>query len=147
MPGYAPGVGQRIRALRDALGWTQVEVAARLRMSPARISEWETGKALPRPRRLRALADLTAAPELWLHYLRDGGPRPLQFPAARPLRGPLRPLTREEALVGLSYLMERAAGERRVVTPEELIVWLGLLRIIMAGEELSSGRAARQLQS
>jgi Zn-dependent peptidase ImmA (M78 family)/DNA-binding XRE family transcriptional regulator len=43
LSGNAAGVGQRIRAIREALGWTQGELAARLRRTQTAVSYWESG--------------------------------------------------------------------------------------------------------
>lgn len=44
MNGNAAGVGQRIRAIREALGWTQGELAARLQHTQTAVSYWESGR-------------------------------------------------------------------------------------------------------
>lgn len=46
---------ERIRALRDHLGLTQVEMAAELGMRQQTISEWETGAYQPRGGSIRLL--------------------------------------------------------------------------------------------
>ena len=47
-------IGKRLRAIRDALGYTQQAFAERLGVSYPTVSKWETGKALltsfPKPR-------------------------------------------------------------------------------------------------
>lgn len=47
-------VGRRIRALREACGWSQVELAAKLGRTQTAISYWENGEREP------GLADLVA---------------------------------------------------------------------------------------
>ena len=44
MTGNAAGVGQRIRAIREALGWTQGELATRLQRTQTAVSYWESGR-------------------------------------------------------------------------------------------------------
>jgi transcriptional regulator with XRE-family HTH domain len=44
LSGNAAGVGQRIRAIREALGWTQGELAARLQRTQTAVSYWESGR-------------------------------------------------------------------------------------------------------
>ena len=44
MNGNAAEVGQRIRAIREALGWTQGELAARLQRTQTAVSYWESGR-------------------------------------------------------------------------------------------------------
>ena len=44
MSGNAAGVGQRIRAIRETLGWTQGELAARLQRTQTAVSYWESGR-------------------------------------------------------------------------------------------------------
>lgn len=48
-PGY-------IRALRDALGWTQVELAERVGVDSMTVSRWERGAVRPSPAATKALA-------------------------------------------------------------------------------------------
>ncbi len=45
-----------IRALREAQGWTQLELANRLGVTPATVYTWERGKFDPRASQLRKLA-------------------------------------------------------------------------------------------
>ena len=47
---------QTIRALRDARGWTQLQLANRLAVTPATVSNWERGVFEPKASQLRALA-------------------------------------------------------------------------------------------
>lgn len=49
-------VGARIKALRDALGWTQEELGWLVGTSEQTVSNWESGRHLPR----RSLAKLAA---------------------------------------------------------------------------------------
>jgi transcriptional regulator with XRE-family HTH domain len=42
--GNAASVGQRIRATREALGWTQSDLAARLGRTQTAVSYWESGR-------------------------------------------------------------------------------------------------------
>ena len=44
LSGNATGVGQRIRAHREARGWTQSELAARLGRTQTAVSYWESGR-------------------------------------------------------------------------------------------------------
>ncbi len=44
MTGNAVSVGQRIRANREALGWTQSDLAARLGRTQTAVSYWESGR-------------------------------------------------------------------------------------------------------
>ena len=44
MNGNAAEVGQRIRAIREALGWTQGELATRLQRTQTAVSYWESGR-------------------------------------------------------------------------------------------------------
>jgi transcriptional regulator with XRE-family HTH domain len=45
-----------IRQLRDGKGWTQVELAHRIGVTPSTIYNWERGRFTPRVEQLRALA-------------------------------------------------------------------------------------------
>jgi transcriptional regulator with XRE-family HTH domain len=51
-------IGGRIAAIRKAWGWTQGDLAARLRLKTAAISAWERGKATPTGTSLISLAAL-----------------------------------------------------------------------------------------
>lgn len=44
MSGNAAEVGQRIRTIREALGWTQGDLAARLQRTQTAVSYWESGR-------------------------------------------------------------------------------------------------------
>jgi Zn-dependent peptidase ImmA (M78 family)/DNA-binding XRE family transcriptional regulator len=44
LSGNAAGVGQRIRTIREARGWTQGELAARLARTQTAVSYWESGR-------------------------------------------------------------------------------------------------------
>jgi transcriptional regulator with XRE-family HTH domain len=45
-----------IRALRQERGWTQLEFANRLGVTPATVFNWERGKYEPKASQLRAMA-------------------------------------------------------------------------------------------
>ena len=47
-----------IRRLREERGWTQLEVAYRLGVTPVTIYNWERGRTEPRASQLRQLARL-----------------------------------------------------------------------------------------
>ena len=47
---------QTIRELRQARGWTQLELANRLGVTPTTVFNWERGKYEPKASQLRALA-------------------------------------------------------------------------------------------
>lgn len=51
-------LGGRIAAIRKAWGWTQGDLAARLRLKAAAVSAWERGKAVPAGTSLLTLAAL-----------------------------------------------------------------------------------------
>jgi transcriptional regulator with XRE-family HTH domain len=44
LSGNAAGVGQRIRTIREARGWTQGELATRLQRTQTAVSYWESGR-------------------------------------------------------------------------------------------------------
>ena len=48
----------RIRALREALGWTQAELARRLSITRNGVNSWEQGLSMPSPACLVDLAKL-----------------------------------------------------------------------------------------
>jgi transcriptional regulator with XRE-family HTH domain len=62
-------LGKRIRALRIAKGWSQVEMADLLAMNRGYLSEIETGKKDPSLTMLKTLADGLSVP---LSKLVDG---------------------------------------------------------------------------
>lgn len=45
-----------VRALRQELGWTQLELANRLGVTPATVFNWERGKYEPKASQLRSMA-------------------------------------------------------------------------------------------
>lgn len=45
-----------IRALREERGWTQLELANKLSVTPATVYNWERGRYEPKASQLRALA-------------------------------------------------------------------------------------------
>ena len=47
----------RIRELRTKLGLTQFELSTKLKILPNRFSQWERGERVPRPEKLKELAD------------------------------------------------------------------------------------------
>ena len=47
-----------IRQLREERGWTQEQVAGRLGVQQAAVSQWELGRTMPSRRHRQALADL-----------------------------------------------------------------------------------------
>jgi transcriptional regulator with XRE-family HTH domain len=47
-----------IRDLRSARGWTQLELAYRLGVTPATVSNWERGVFAPKATQLRMIAHL-----------------------------------------------------------------------------------------
>jgi transcriptional regulator with XRE-family HTH domain len=47
-----------IRELRDRQGWTQLEMANRLGVTPATVYNWERGKYEPTASKLRQIAQL-----------------------------------------------------------------------------------------
>ena len=49
---------ERIRALREARGWTQAELARRMNMTRNGINSWEQGLSMPSPPSLVDLAKL-----------------------------------------------------------------------------------------
>jgi len=40
-------IASRIREARAVLGWTQRDLAARIKVSPAAVAQWETGQTMP----------------------------------------------------------------------------------------------------
>ena len=55
-------MGEKIRALREAKGMTQAELAEALGLSQPAIVQWETGKNEPTAFNIRRLADLFGVP-------------------------------------------------------------------------------------
>ncbi|WP_409063223.1 helix-turn-helix domain-containing protein [Antiquaquibacter oligotrophicus] len=56
------------------------EVAARLEVHRNTVSAWINGRNVPRPRDLRAFADLTGVPREWLESRpRESNPRPSHY--------------------------------------------------------------------
>lgn len=57
----AKEIGARIEAARRSKGWTQVDLAAQMRVSPSSVQRWERGE-VPRVRKLYELAELFELP-------------------------------------------------------------------------------------
>jgi transcriptional regulator with XRE-family HTH domain len=53
---YRTRVGARIRRARLEQGLTQTELAQEVGVADAQVSRWETGRAMPQPDSLEALA-------------------------------------------------------------------------------------------
>ncbi len=51
-----------IRALREERGWTQLELANRLKVTPATVYNWERGRYEPRASQFREIARLFDVP-------------------------------------------------------------------------------------
>ena len=49
---------QTVRQLRQARGWRQVDLAARLSLRPEAVATWERGQKMPNEVHQQALADL-----------------------------------------------------------------------------------------
>lgn len=49
-------MGRTIKELRDAKGWTQFELAARVRVRPESVARWEQGRTHPYGKNLEDLA-------------------------------------------------------------------------------------------
>lgn len=49
---------QTIKDLRQARGWTQLELAYKLGITPLTVSKWERGVSEPRVTQLRNMAEL-----------------------------------------------------------------------------------------
>ena len=52
-------IGERIRLIRLSKGMTLEEVEKLFNTSKGIVSRWENGKGLPRPERLKKLADIS----------------------------------------------------------------------------------------
>lgn len=52
-----PEKGERIRELREAKGWTQLELAKRAGVTPQSVSRWEQGQSNPRLDQLTRVAE------------------------------------------------------------------------------------------
>jgi len=53
-----PRGGQAIRTAREAMGWSQDDLAARMGISRSAIAQWETSRAAPATNRVAELAEL-----------------------------------------------------------------------------------------
>ncbi len=52
------GAKKTIRELREARGWSQLDVAVRVRVSASAVHKWERGQVVPRPQHQQRLAAL-----------------------------------------------------------------------------------------
>ena len=48
--------GAQLRSLRERAGYTQMELAERIRVRSSQISRYEKGEFIPRPRKIKAIA-------------------------------------------------------------------------------------------
>jgi putative transcriptional regulator len=62
-----------IRELREAQGWTQLEVAFKLGVTPLTVSNWERGKYEPSASKLRQIAQLFKISMDEIELMRDQG--------------------------------------------------------------------------
>lgn len=67
-------LGQKIREIRKAKGWTQKELAERLGMTTAQISRWEHDHVTPRVKNLQDLAGVFEISEDDFQDLRPAPP-------------------------------------------------------------------------
>lgn len=51
-------MGNRIKKLREEVGWRQEDLAKKLDVGKSTVGEWETGKKTPRPDKLIKLAEI-----------------------------------------------------------------------------------------
>ena len=61
----AKSLGARLREARKRAGFTQSDVAERLRVTTQAVSQWERGTNLPSIENLKKLADFTANPSTY----------------------------------------------------------------------------------
>ncbi len=59
-------IGRRIMEAREALGYTQAQLAERVPCNPQTVSNWETARRQPRYADLLRLAEILARPVSWL---------------------------------------------------------------------------------
>jgi transcriptional regulator with XRE-family HTH domain len=60
------GIGLRIKDARDALGWSQEDLAHRIGVTPETISGWESEERDPRSNRILTLAGVLGVSAHWL---------------------------------------------------------------------------------
>lgn len=112
--------GDRLGFAREAMGYSQAELAERLGVKVQTLRNWEEDRAGPRPNRLQMLAGILNAPMVWL--LSGQGARPEVVPDSDDLAqecfAELRHLRAEQArIVERMTRLEkrlRAALEARV---------------------------------
>lgn len=61
-------IGQRIREAREALGFSQEQLADNLGISFQSVQQWETGKTTPRATRMRKLATVLGKSPTWIQF-------------------------------------------------------------------------------
>ncbi|MCP1221353.1 helix-turn-helix domain-containing protein [Acetobacter orientalis] len=62
----AKAIGERIRTKRELLGFTTDELAGMLGVTGNAITQYETGRAIPKPNRFEALAVALGTNTTWL---------------------------------------------------------------------------------
>ncbi|QCR19541.1 helix-turn-helix domain-containing protein [Agrococcus sp. SGAir0287] len=140
-------VGPRLRAARQARGWTLDELAGRARMSPSTLSRLESGK---RQASLELLLPLTT--ELGIRVddllVREQPDPRVRRPVVHRDGMVVAPLSRERSKVQalkVTFLPEHERGEPRVHEGYEwLYVLSGRLRLVLGDRELvlTRGEAA-----
>lgn len=60
------GFGERLRAVRKALGLCQDELARKMGVNAITVSRWELGKAQPEPANVAAAAKALCVGRAWL---------------------------------------------------------------------------------
>lgn len=119
--------GQKVRKLRENLGFNQIELAARLSVVNSTVSQWEADKRMPDSVMLQKLADFF---EVSVDYLlgRTDSPTP-QSPTASALPAWLSKLppdmqrfVEEESKHGWPYLRLARGLKMQDLSKEELMV-------------------------
>lgn len=136
-------VGPRLRAARQARGWTLDDLAGRARMSSSTLSRLESGK---RQASLELLLPLTT--ELGIRIddlvLREQPDPRVRRPIVRRDGMVLAPLSRERSKVQalkVTYTPDHECGEPRVHEGYEwLYVLSGRLRLVLGDRELTLTR-------
>jgi len=114
-------VGARIREAREAKGWFQKELAARVHVEPQTVSNWERGQSTPDFDKLELLAQVLERPLTFFLLTgdEDGGQAGLDVPTAEKLLAEIRALRRDlQPLLDVVQELRQARapatqGERR----------------------------------
>ncbi len=110
----AATLGERLRALRESAGWTQIELATRLGVGNSTVSQYEGGHRVPDADTLVRLAQLF---KVTLDHLLGNEEQP--DPNVRAILRSMKGLTEVERQDVLDYIAWKQAQHRKRKSQEQ----------------------------